>query len=264
MSDVERLAVVSQVRQIRSDQSESAIHTLDLGSHSVKLYRREGESLRLVRTATWEILDAEISADQMVEFLERFLDGVLDLGGVTALATAAFRRRPKLADTLAAACAFLGISSQIIDQEVEASLMRRALAKESDVASLDAINVGGGSIQVTSPRGSTHLLPFGIADLNRQFSLSAEPSEREVGACRSFVASQLPDWLGEFAYTGGERTYLESFDVTVTTPEGEVAEYAVTRSGDALRASGPEAHPFTLRDVATGRTVASSGGRAEL
>ncbi|ERK71753.1 alpha-xylosidase [Leifsonia aquatica] len=52
--------------------------------------------------------------------------------------------------------------------------------------------------------------------------------------------------------------------VTVTTPEGEVAEYAVTRSGDALRASGPEAHPFTLRDVATGRTVASSGGRAEL
>jgi alpha-D-xyloside xylohydrolase len=52
--------------------------------------------------------------------------------------------------------------------------------------------------------------------------------------------------------------------VTVTTPEGEVAEYTVTRSGGALRASGPEAHPFTLQDVATGRTVASSGGRAEL
>lgn len=52
--------------------------------------------------------------------------------------------------------------------------------------------------------------------------------------------------------------------VTVTTPAGETAEYAVTRSGGALRASGPATHPFTLRDVATGRTVASSGGRAEL
>nr|WP_246311683.1 hypothetical protein [Leifsonia naganoensis] len=141
------------------------------------------------------------------------MNGVPDLESVTALATAAFRRRPNLGETLATACQFLGISVSIIDQESEADLMRRALARESVLASLDAINVGGGSIQVTSPTGLTHLLPFGIADLNRRFGLSKGPSEREVTACREFVAGQLPDWLGEFAYTGGERTYLESFGV---------------------------------------------------
>ncbi|UAJ80395.1 alpha-xylosidase [Leifsonia sp. ZF2019] len=62
------------------------------------------------------------------------------------------------------------------------------------------------------------------------------------------------------AYPGpdGERA------VTVTTPDGETAEYVVTRAGEGLLASGPASHPFTLRDVATGRSVVSSGGRAEL
>jgi alpha-D-xyloside xylohydrolase len=68
------------------------------------------------------------------------------------------------------------------------------------------------------------------------------------------------DGLTLDAYPGpdGART------VTVTTPAGAVAEYTVTRSGPALRATGPETHPFTLRDVATGRTAVSDGGAAEL
>ncbi|SEH99130.1 MULTISPECIES: alpha-xylosidase [unclassified Leifsonia] len=55
------------------------------------------------------------------------------------------------------------------------------------------------------------------------------------------------------AYPGpdGERT------VTVTTPEGAVAEYTVTRRGGSLTASGPSTHPFTLRDAAGGRTAVS-------
>ncbi len=64
--------------------------------------------------------------------------------------------------------------------------------------------------------------------------------------------------LAVFAGPDGTRT------VSVTTPEGAVAEYAVTRSGSALTASGPDGAGFTLLDVATGRTAASSGGRAEL
>lgn len=52
--------------------------------------------------------------------------------------------------------------------------------------------------------------------------------------------------------------------VTVTTPTGEVAEYAVTRTGESLSATGPAGHPFTLRDVATGRSSVSAGGRAGL
>jgi alpha-D-xyloside xylohydrolase len=55
------------------------------------------------------------------------------------------------------------------------------------------------------------------------------------------------------AYPGpdGERT------VTVTTPDGAVAEYTVTRRGGSLTATGPGAHPFTLRDAAGGRTAVS-------
>jgi alpha-D-xyloside xylohydrolase len=52
--------------------------------------------------------------------------------------------------------------------------------------------------------------------------------------------------------------------VTVTTPEGEIAEYTVTRRGSALTATGPGEHPFTLRDAVTGRTAASESGTATL
>jgi alpha-D-xyloside xylohydrolase len=52
--------------------------------------------------------------------------------------------------------------------------------------------------------------------------------------------------------------------VTVTTPDGAVAEYVVTRDGSALEAVGPTGPDFALLDVATGRRAASSGGRAEL
>ncbi|WP_158862473.1 alpha-xylosidase [Leifsonia sp. AG29] len=52
--------------------------------------------------------------------------------------------------------------------------------------------------------------------------------------------------------------------VTVTTPEGAVAEYTVVRSGDALGATGPGEYPFRLVDVATGREVVASGGRASI
>ncbi|GIT80889.1 alpha-xylosidase [Leifsonia sp. LS1] len=64
--------------------------------------------------------------------------------------------------------------------------------------------------------------------------------------------------LAAYPGPGGERA------VTVTTPDGETAEYVVTRAGEGLWASGPASHPFTLRDVGTGRSVVSSGGRAQL
>ena len=52
--------------------------------------------------------------------------------------------------------------------------------------------------------------------------------------------------------------------VTVTTPDGEVAEYTVTRTGTRLEATGPTDRPFTLRDAATGRTVGADAGTATL
>jgi alpha-D-xyloside xylohydrolase len=52
--------------------------------------------------------------------------------------------------------------------------------------------------------------------------------------------------------------------VAVTTPEGEVAEYTVTRSGTSLSATGPDGFGFTLRDAVTGRTAEAESGRASL
>ena len=52
--------------------------------------------------------------------------------------------------------------------------------------------------------------------------------------------------------------------VTVTTPSGEIAEYAVRRRDGALTATGPAGHPFTLRDAATGRTAEAESGTATL
>lgn len=52
--------------------------------------------------------------------------------------------------------------------------------------------------------------------------------------------------------------------VTVTTPEGDVAEYTVTRTGGALEATGPADYAFTVLDVATGRTVDAEAGTATL
>ncbi|MFP3464271.1 alpha-xylosidase [Leifsonia sp. SIMBA_070] len=62
------------------------------------------------------------------------------------------------------------------------------------------------------------------------------------------------------AYPGPDGTRK----VRVTTPDGEVAEYTVTRSGGALTASGPTEYPLTLRDAATGRTAAAVAGTASL
>jgi alpha-D-xyloside xylohydrolase len=68
------------------------------------------------------------------------------------------------------------------------------------------------------------------------------------------------DGLTLVVYPGpdGERS------VNVTTPEGESAEYTVTRSGGSVRATGPAEPAFTLRDAATGRESAASGGVAAL
>lgn len=81
---------------------------------------------------------------------------------------------------------------------------------------VEIINAGGGGIQIIRPDKSFFLVPFGISDLNRQFSLNSEnPAERKSAACTSFIKENLPKDLGTFVYTGGEKTYLTKAGATL-------------------------------------------------
>ncbi|WP_158612681.1 exopolyphosphatase [Frigoribacterium sp. PhB24] len=191
-------------------------HFLDLGSHSVKLYRRVEGELTLEQTVTWQVMESASGVDQLAAVLASVLTDVPDMRSVEAVATAAFRQDHDLGEALSFACDRLGLRVKIIDQEAEAELLRLAVSTSSDAKGTDAINVGGGSIQIISRDGREHLLPFGISDLNKEFGLTDVPERRQIEACQTFVARQLPEWLGLFSYTGGERTYLEHFGVPMT------------------------------------------------
>jgi alpha-D-xyloside xylohydrolase len=52
--------------------------------------------------------------------------------------------------------------------------------------------------------------------------------------------------------------------VLVTTPDGQTAEYTVSRADGRVTAAGPTTPPFTLLDVATGRTAHAASGAATL
>jgi hypothetical protein len=213
-------------------------YVLDLGSHSVKVYRRPGPAgpaALLVDTVTWELLERRPGRAQ----LGRHLDDVLArIPGprrtVTAIGTAAVRRDPGLAEELHAVCSERGISYRTISQDDEARLIRLAAAEAGIPAGLHVVNAGGGSIQiVTGSRGVAHLLPFGISDLNRRFDLGAPPGARRAGECVEWVAGRLPALAGEFAYTGGEHTYLEHFGVEL--PDGRCSAAAFAGLADRLR-----------------------------
>lgn len=51
--------------------------------------------------------------------------------------------------------------------------------------------------------------------------------------------------------------------VTVTTPDGDVTEYTVTRSAGGVAATGPSDSPWSIRIVDTGDTVAAVDGKAQ-
>lgn len=221
-------------------------YLLDLGSHSVKLYRRDDdEELLLLRTVTWRVLETAVEPENLAAILQSVLAEVDDFRTVQAVATAAFRRDVRLGAAITRLCEGLGISLEIIDQRAEALLLRAAVSSSGSGGDLDAINVGGGSIQIISGDGSEHLLPFGISDLNKRFGLAGPVSERRVQECQDFVVGELPAWLDEFWYTGGERTYLEHFGVPLSglwcarSDFEPFADDLATWTGDRLRSRSP-------------------------
>ncbi|OXM87233.1 hypothetical protein [Paenibacillus rigui] len=186
---------------------------LDLGSHSAKLYERQ-DQIQQLDVLTWELLEEGRNAPLLEEMLGSFIAPWKENAIIEAIGTAAMRRSAAISTEISNACKSLGITYRTISQKEEAELLRKAVRESHIPQLLDVMNVGGGSIQIIQPEAELPvLLPFGISDLNQTFHLLDTPDQRKVEDCTEWVFRQLPESLQSFAYTGGEKTYIESFGI---------------------------------------------------
>lgn len=193
---------------------------LDLGSHSAKVFRKSNDQIEQVDVLTWELLESGVDLPSIEGTLKSllstqgsFIEG-LGQGDIEAIGTEAMRRSPHLSEHMQEVCRNLRIAYRTISQKEEADLLKKAIA-ESDIPSdLDVINARGGSIQIiTSESEAPYLIPFGISDLNQQFNLLGPPDQRQITTCIKWLSCRLPASLEQFAYTGGEKTYLRHFQI---------------------------------------------------
>lgn len=171
----------------------------------------------LHRTFAWEIMNRapERSGPEFINEVFSSLLHDAPSKEIVAVATAAFRRRPDLAESAFAVCEARGIPLEILGHESEAHLLQKTMESDLVLAGLFGVNVGGGSIQLYSADHGTELLSFGTLDLNEHFDLAGPPDDRRVEDCVSWLMGAMPAWNGEFAYLGEERTYLEHFGVPI-------------------------------------------------
>lgn len=187
---------------------------IDFGSRSTKVYVSDGHVTNLVLTYNRDLISQDPAYEDVADMMKKIISSVTRADGVSAISTEAARRSTALDFMLAKVCQDNGISYQKISQTDEAALIREAFS-DSASGTLEIMNVGGGSIQIVRPDGEFFLLPFGISDLNKKFFLSGNPSERRILDCVQYVSEKLPQNLGTFIYTGGEKTYLLKMGVNI-------------------------------------------------
>ena len=184
-------------------------YVLDVGSHSLKMYQLVGASATLIDTLTWHVLEETNLFEAVSRGVKTILKNTLPNALITAIGTEALRRKPQLKNMALDVFNSHGINLNVITQEEEAEFIRRAFVKIHKELNVDVVNVGGGSIQIIHRNCRMTLLDFGICDLNVRFNLNHSPQARKVVECIEWIESRLPVDLHEFAYTGGELTYLK-------------------------------------------------------
>ena len=189
-------------------------YVLDVGSHSLKMYQLDHTSATLVDTLTWHLLEESAPYQAVSSGVKSILNKCLPDAIVTAIGTEALRRNPELKSIALAVFKSHGIDLNVITQVQEAALIRSAFLKTHKQLEVDVVNVGGGSIHIIHRNNRMTLLDFGICDLNTRFRLGQSPGDRRVDECIDWIASKLPMDLQEFAYTGGELTYLNRLNVS--------------------------------------------------
>jgi exopolyphosphatase/pppGpp-phosphohydrolase len=189
-------------------------YVLDVGSHSLKMYQLDDTSANLVGTLTWHLLEESDPYHAMSSGVKSILKKCLPDAVVIAIGTEALRRKPELKSIALDVFKLHGIDLHVITQVEEAVLIRRAFLKMHKHFDVDVVNVGGGSIQIVQRNNRMTLLDFGICDLNTRFRLGQSPDGRMVDECIDWISSHLPLDLQDFAYTGGELTYLNRLNVS--------------------------------------------------
>ena len=192
---------------------------LDIGSRTIKLHGLDPSTGRVsnLQNFTWDILSGPLSDEVVYLSLQASLAALpRPAPRIKAIGTEAMRRSPDLAQMVEKACSELRIDYSTISQELEANLISLAAQRHGISSELDVVNAGGGSIQVVSQTsGQIQLMRFGISDLNRDFKLNGPSHARRIDSCIEWLGTQTPHRIKEFAYTGGERTYLGYFGVPV-------------------------------------------------
>ncbi len=186
---------------------------LDVGSHSLKMYGIADTAATLIDTLTWHVLEETNQFDLVHRSLRSILKKTPENSLIKAIGTEALRRKPHLRKIAFEVFSSCGIPLKVITQDEEAQLIRKAFLKMHRNLDLDVVNVGGGSIQIIHRDNRMTLLDFGISDLNIKFSLNQSPQSRRIAECIEWIGSRLPADLHEFAYTGGELTYLNRLNI---------------------------------------------------
>ncbi len=114
------------------------------------------------------------------------------------------------------ACLRLDINYSTISQELEAELISVADRRHAISREYDVVNAGGWSIQVVRQRETElELLTLGITDLNKTFSLDAEPAQRDIQGCIDWLQTQITNRLRTSTYTGGLPVLCKVFKGTL-------------------------------------------------
>jgi hypothetical protein len=185
----------------------SAAFVIDCGSRSIKVHSASRSGVTLCATRSWDPIGDRRCARKIGALLIELARGMPEAAPVLVVGTAAARRSPHLARAIGRACSAHGWRYLTLSPQLEARLIRDALATHGG---RDLVNAGGGSVQIVAGTGSLSLLEFGITDLNLRFELAAEPPERKCAAATAFVLARLPPMRGPFVYSGGELSYLRT------------------------------------------------------
>jgi exopolyphosphatase/guanosine-5'-triphosphate,3'-diphosphate pyrophosphatase len=239
---------------------ERKLAVIDLGSNSFRLvvfswvdgawWRRTDEIHEPVRVGAGLDASGELQPEPMERALETLelyahfcrATGVDD---VKPVATSAIREATNRGDFLAAARERTGLSVRVLSREEEARYGYLAAVNSTTLADGVALDLGGGSMQLTRVEGR---LPadhrswaLGAVRMTERFLPGERAKGKQLKALRAHVAEELSaaDWLprgGDLVGVGGTvRNLASAAEIAAELPSYGVQGFRVTRSAlDAL------------------------------
>jgi hypothetical protein len=187
---------------------------IDIGSNSIKMTigcaNGEGgidqvdwasEVVRLGQGLDQTGLLDEERIEAAIETLKRFVVQARERGAtrIVAVATEATRAAANGGRFLQRVREESGIDVRVVDGEVEAGLMFRGLAADTDLTGFLAVaDIGGGSTELISARDgkiqTVRSLPLGSGRLTDRFVVADPPRPDEIAACESEARAVIQTW----------------------------------------------------------------------